>query len=187
MEGGQPVVACGVRGGAAAVGPSLRARLLGSLLILIEGGLPSNYSAWSPELPGCVATGDCKEWRSRATRCQILTSSARRRPLRSTELSDCKTCDLSLDVTAESIAEVYERRNAVTGLGMIRASSVAPGAVRAPLRRATRGQLRRTRTEARSLPDSASSTTYFARPVEGLPLLAERGRRRLSTGGSLSA
>ncbi len=27
-------------------------------LILIEGGLPSNYSAWSPDLLGCVATGD---------------------------------------------------------------------------------------------------------------------------------
>ena len=27
-------------------------------LILIEGGPPSNYSAWSPELLGCVATGD---------------------------------------------------------------------------------------------------------------------------------
>lgn len=26
-------------------------------LILIEGGTPSNYSAWSPDLPGCVATG----------------------------------------------------------------------------------------------------------------------------------
>jgi predicted RNase H-like HicB family nuclease len=26
-------------------------------LILIEGGPPSNYSAWSPDLPGCVATG----------------------------------------------------------------------------------------------------------------------------------
>jgi predicted RNase H-like HicB family nuclease len=25
-------------------------------LILIEGGPPSNYSAWSPDLPGCVAT-----------------------------------------------------------------------------------------------------------------------------------
>src|SRR5262245_46476763 len=25
-------------------------------LILIEGGPPSNYSAWSPELPGCAAT-----------------------------------------------------------------------------------------------------------------------------------
>ena len=27
-------------------------------LILVEGGPPSNYSAWSPDLPGCVATGD---------------------------------------------------------------------------------------------------------------------------------
>ncbi len=27
-------------------------------LILIEGGPPSNYSSWSPDLPGCVATGD---------------------------------------------------------------------------------------------------------------------------------
>jgi predicted RNase H-like HicB family nuclease len=26
-------------------------------LILIEGGPPSNYSAWSPDVPGCVATG----------------------------------------------------------------------------------------------------------------------------------
>ena len=26
-------------------------------LILIEGGPHSNYSAWSPDLPGCVATG----------------------------------------------------------------------------------------------------------------------------------
>lgn len=26
-------------------------------LVLIEGGPPSNYSAWSPELPGCAATG----------------------------------------------------------------------------------------------------------------------------------
>jgi predicted RNase H-like HicB family nuclease len=30
-------------------------------LILIEGGPPSNYSAWSPDLPGCVATGDSPE------------------------------------------------------------------------------------------------------------------------------
>ncbi len=33
-------------------------------LILIEGGPPSNYSAWSPDLLGCVATGasvdDCE-------------------------------------------------------------------------------------------------------------------------------
>jgi predicted RNase H-like HicB family nuclease len=26
-------------------------------LILVEGGPPSNYSAWSPDVPGCVATG----------------------------------------------------------------------------------------------------------------------------------
>lgn len=26
-------------------------------LVLVEGGPPSNYSAWSPDLPGCVATG----------------------------------------------------------------------------------------------------------------------------------
>lgn len=26
-------------------------------LILVEGGPPSNYSAWCPDLPGCVATG----------------------------------------------------------------------------------------------------------------------------------
>jgi predicted RNase H-like HicB family nuclease len=26
-------------------------------LMLIEGGPPSNYSAWSPDLLGCVATG----------------------------------------------------------------------------------------------------------------------------------
>ena len=27
-------------------------------LILVEGGPPSNYSAQTPDLPGCVATGD---------------------------------------------------------------------------------------------------------------------------------
>lgn len=30
-------------------------------LILIEGGPPSNYSAWSPDLLGCVATGGTLE------------------------------------------------------------------------------------------------------------------------------
>jgi len=30
-------------------------------LILIEGGPPSNYSAWSPDLLGCAATGDTVE------------------------------------------------------------------------------------------------------------------------------
>lgn len=27
-------------------------------LILVEGGPPSNYGAWSPDVPGCVALGD---------------------------------------------------------------------------------------------------------------------------------
>lgn len=26
-------------------------------LILVEGRAPSNYSAWSPDVPGCAATG----------------------------------------------------------------------------------------------------------------------------------
>jgi predicted RNase H-like HicB family nuclease len=30
-------------------------------LILVEGGPPSNYSAWSPDVLGCVATGDTIE------------------------------------------------------------------------------------------------------------------------------
>ncbi len=30
-------------------------------LVLVEGGPPSNYSAWSPDLLGCVATGDTIE------------------------------------------------------------------------------------------------------------------------------
>ena len=33
------------------------AELADRYLILIEGGPPSNDSAWSPDLPGCVATG----------------------------------------------------------------------------------------------------------------------------------
>jgi len=37
------------------------AELADRYLILIEGGPPSNYSAWSPDLPGCVATGDTLE------------------------------------------------------------------------------------------------------------------------------
>jgi predicted RNase H-like HicB family nuclease len=40
-------------------------------LILIEGGPPSNYSAWSPDLPGCVATGDTLEEVERETRAAI--------------------------------------------------------------------------------------------------------------------
>lgn len=27
-------------------------------LILVEGGPPSNCAAWSPDVPGCAATGD---------------------------------------------------------------------------------------------------------------------------------
>lgn len=30
-------------------------------LILVEGGPPTNYSAWSPDLLGCAATGDTIE------------------------------------------------------------------------------------------------------------------------------
>jgi len=30
-------------------------------VILIEGAPPSNHSAWSPDLPGCAATGDTIE------------------------------------------------------------------------------------------------------------------------------
>lgn len=32
-------------------------QLADSYLILIEGGPPSNYSAWSPDLPGCAGAG----------------------------------------------------------------------------------------------------------------------------------
>jgi predicted RNase H-like HicB family nuclease len=40
-------------------------------LILIEGGAPSNYSAWSPDLPGCVATGATVEEVKREMRAAI--------------------------------------------------------------------------------------------------------------------
>jgi predicted RNase H-like HicB family nuclease len=40
-------------------------------LILIEGGPPSNYSAWSPDLPGCAATGDTLENVERKMRAAI--------------------------------------------------------------------------------------------------------------------
>jgi predicted RNase H-like HicB family nuclease len=40
-------------------------------LILIEGGPPSNYSAWSPDLPGCAATGDTLEAVEREMRAAI--------------------------------------------------------------------------------------------------------------------
>ena len=37
-------------------------------LVLIEGGPPSNYSAWSPELPGCAAAADTIEQTERLMR-----------------------------------------------------------------------------------------------------------------------
>ena len=40
-------------------------------LILVEGGPPSNYSAWSPDLPGCVATGETVEDVEREMRAAI--------------------------------------------------------------------------------------------------------------------
>jgi predicted RNase H-like HicB family nuclease len=40
-------------------------------LVLIEGGPPSNCSAWSPDLPGCVATGDTLEDTEREMRAAI--------------------------------------------------------------------------------------------------------------------
>jgi predicted RNase H-like HicB family nuclease len=40
-------------------------------LILVEGGPPSNFSAWSPDLPGCVATGATVEDVEREMRAAI--------------------------------------------------------------------------------------------------------------------
>jgi predicted RNase H-like HicB family nuclease len=40
-------------------------------LIVLEGGRPSNYSAWSPDLPGCVATGDTLEEVEREMRAAV--------------------------------------------------------------------------------------------------------------------
>jgi predicted RNase H-like HicB family nuclease len=40
-------------------------------LILIEGGPPSNYSAWSSDLPGCAATGATLEEVEREMRVAI--------------------------------------------------------------------------------------------------------------------
>jgi predicted RNase H-like HicB family nuclease len=41
-------------------------------LILVEGGPPSNCSAWSPDLPGCVATGATVEDVEREMRAAIV-------------------------------------------------------------------------------------------------------------------
>jgi predicted RNase H-like HicB family nuclease len=40
-------------------------------LILVEGGPSSNYSAWSPDLPGCAATGETVEEVEREMRAAI--------------------------------------------------------------------------------------------------------------------
>ena len=40
-------------------------------LTLIEGGPPSNYSAWSPDLPSCAATGETLEEVEREMRAAI--------------------------------------------------------------------------------------------------------------------
>lgn len=42
--------------------------LANGYLVLIEGGPPSNYSAWSPDVPGCVATGGTLEEAERELR-----------------------------------------------------------------------------------------------------------------------
>lgn len=47
------------------------AELADRYLILIEGGPPSNYSAWSPDLPGCVATGSTLDEVEREMRAAI--------------------------------------------------------------------------------------------------------------------
>lgn len=46
-------------------------QLAESYLILIEGAPPSNYSAWSPDVPGCVATGKTLEDAEREMRAAI--------------------------------------------------------------------------------------------------------------------
>ena len=40
-------------------------------LVLIEGGPPSNYSAWSPDVPGSVATGATLEEAEREMRAAL--------------------------------------------------------------------------------------------------------------------
>jgi predicted RNase H-like HicB family nuclease len=40
-------------------------------LVLIEGAPPSDYSAWSPDLPGCVTTSDTLEDTEREMRAAI--------------------------------------------------------------------------------------------------------------------
>lgn len=67
-------------------------------LILIEGGPPSNYSAWSPDLPGCAATGDTLEEVEREMRAVIAftsrgsmkTASRSRSPLAPASMSSAR-------------------------------------------------------------------------------------------------
>jgi predicted RNase H-like HicB family nuclease len=40
-------------------------------LVLVEGSTPSNSSAWSPDVPGCVATGGTLEEAEREMRAAI--------------------------------------------------------------------------------------------------------------------
>lgn len=47
------------------------AELAARYLVLIEGVHPSNYSAWSPDLPGCVATGETIDETEREMRSAI--------------------------------------------------------------------------------------------------------------------
>jgi predicted RNase H-like HicB family nuclease len=47
------------------------AELAQRYLILIEGGPPANYSAWSPDLPGCVSTGSTVDETEREMRTAI--------------------------------------------------------------------------------------------------------------------
>lgn len=42
-------------------------------LILVEGGPPSNYGAWSPDVPGCVALGDTIDETVREMRAALVS------------------------------------------------------------------------------------------------------------------
>ena len=47
------------------------ADLAARYIVVIEGGPPSNYSAWSPDLPGCAATGETIDETEREMRAAI--------------------------------------------------------------------------------------------------------------------
>lgn len=42
-------------------------------LILVEGGPPSNYGAWSPDVPGCVALADTIDETVREMRAALVS------------------------------------------------------------------------------------------------------------------